>query len=134
MPAPPVHTPPTAFSTVPCSDTAGLLVHTCWSGPASGRGFGLKVSTIWSCWGVQEPVEVSVRVTVPRARSPMLGSYVAFRLVALGWKVPLPLVVHLPVVLPPVTVPPRVAFIPAQSAWSGPAFTSILPENSEKKP
>ena len=53
---------------------------------------------------------------------------------ALGWNVPLPVVVQMPVVLPPETVPVSDADSPAHRVWSVPAFTSIRPENSEKKP
>ncbi len=87
-----------------------------------------------SLTGVQLPVEVSVRVTVPSAMSPMLGTYCAFKVVAFGEKVPLPLDVQMPEVLPPVTDPASWTFWSAQRFWFTPAFTSILPLNSEKNP
>ncbi len=93
-----------------------------------------NVITFESVTGAQSLVEVKVNVTVPAVVSVVLGTYVAFNVVASGVNVPLPLVVHIPVVVPPVTLPFNGTVRLAQTLVSLPALTKIFAAKSEKKP
>lgn len=70
----------------------------------------------------QGPFVVNVKVAVPAAISAALGVYMAFSVVLPGAKVPVP-PLHVAEVADPPMVPFRVAALPAQIDWSGPAFT-----------
>ena len=61
---------------------------------------------------MQVPLFVDARIisTSPAIVSAGLGIYVAVKVLLLGLKEPVPDVVHIPVVLPPVTLPVRATF------------------------
>ena len=80
------------------------------STPALTVGVGNRLMVTASFREGQGPPgvpEVSVRVTAPEAISAAVGVYVVFRTFGLA-KLPVPLLVHVPVVLPPVMLPASV--------------------------
>src|ERR1051326_5236147 len=118
VPFPPVIVPP--------STTTALFAQTVVSLPATVSGMDVMVITMVSVTAKQFRllVEVSKSVTVPAVVSAALRLYVAFNVVLLGENVPLPRVLHTPVVAPPETVPFRFALmLPEQMIWLGPAST-----------
>ena len=77
-------------------------------------GAGDIVKVIASETGVHAPVDVSVRITLPKDASPALGVYTAFKSVLLGVKAPVPVDVQMPDVVPPAITPESVAEVFAQ--------------------
>ena len=72
--------------------------------------------------GLQPPLAVKVKVTVPAAVSALLGMYVAFKVFAFGEKIPLPEVVHVPVPVEEVALRETLSLL-AQTVWFVPALT-----------
>ena len=107
MPVPDVVHCPVVVAT----DTDAFIVadivpaHKVWSGPALTTGAGVIVTVISSAIEAQPPVEVNVIVMNPFAVSAALGIYVVERVEAVGEKVPVPAVVHIPAAV--VDVPMR---------------------------
>ncbi len=93
------HEPPVAIVTLPVKATVALLAQTLISLPAFAVGPGVIVTTIVFVTGLHPPllVEVKVSVTVPAEISAALGMYTPF--IVFGEKLPLPLEVHVPVVV-----------------------------------
>src|SRR5262245_45501949 len=88
-------------------------------------GFGWIVMIILSLPASHGPVGslvVKVSVTEPAAISAGEGVYCAFKVLALGLKVPAP-PLHVPLLAPPPIEPAKVTVAPlAQIVWSAPAF------------
>jgi len=121
-----IHVPPVEIVTDPFKETLPIFAHMVVSLPASAVGRGVIVIIIVSITAKQEPlaVEVSVNVTVANAMSAGLGVYVPFNANESGVNVPVPLVVHWPVIVPPETEPLRVTSgLFAHTAWLTPAVT-----------
>lgn len=84
---------------------SGLFEHTFTSAPAETEGPSVIVTTITSVMTEQEFVELKVSVTEPEVVSAALGIYVAFKVLSFGLNIPLPLVLQIPVLEVPFTVP-----------------------------
>ena len=121
-PAPPLHVPVVAPPVmVPARVTKGLDEHTLNAGPALVvTALFIEMITL-SETGTQGPVGsfvVSVRVTVPELISAAVGVYTAFKVDALGEKVPDPPLHVAAEAAPPIT-PASVTFgLVAQTTWS----------------
>src|SRR5690606_9174939 len=124
VPLRPLHTAPVATVKLPARVAVALFAQRLWSGPAFTVGAGVMVYVTWSLTALQRPLPalVSVRVTVPAARSAALGVYAALGAVLLGLYVPLPPLQIAPVA--PLTVPLKVmAALLAHTVPLGPAST-----------
>jgi hypothetical protein len=104
-----VHMPPPAITIEPANCTLLTCEQTSWSGPAFTAGSGpnltvrLELTTLQLFW----LVDVRVSTTAAAALSAAEGRYCAFKEVLFGEKVPVPAVVHIPVLAPAVTLPLR---------------------------
>ena len=99
IPLPDVVHEPEPVLEVPFKSTDALFAQTVTLLPALTTGWGVNITVIELFSGRQFPllVEVSVSTTEPAAKSAALGIYVAFSVVGLGVKLPLPEVVQVPV-------------------------------------
>ena len=98
VPVPEVVHVPLPVEEVPLRETTLLFAHTVASLPASTVGRGVKKTVTLSSSELHAPLfaEVNINVTLPPVISPAPGTYVAFKVVAVGVNVPVPKVVHVP--------------------------------------
>ena len=98
-----------------------------WDAPAftTGAGMIVKLNEAVELGQLIAPVDVSVITDPPLLRSVEPGVYTAFRSVADGLNVPLPVLLHMPVVVVPATVPDRVTVLPSHIVRSDPADTLV---------
>ena len=84
-----------------------LFAHVIISEPALTAGAEFITTVIVSIDGGQEPlfVDVSIKSKLPAILSAWLTKYVAFKVLSLGIKLPLPVVDHIPVLVEPVILP-----------------------------
>src|SRR5690606_35293936 len=92
VPLPPLHTPPVATVKAPAKVVTGLFAQSTRSAQALAVGAGVIVQVNWSLTALQRPLPavVSVRVTVPAARSEAVGVYSALGTELLGLYVSVP--------------------------------------------